>query len=370
MVTPSNQGKIRGKLESEAIKYTLNELRRFVDFFELSNENLGKMDKDSMKNIPERYIEECEGIAEGSGIDKNALLSLNFSPMLRQFFRDGCTAFTIPNGFTDDGSLLMLKNRDLVIRRMHPQVCSYSTLDGYNDFIGIVSAGNVTWYQGVNEKGLVVFNTAVPHQKYMDAMSIPIMIRRILEECDNVDEALRFVKNKDHNVGSNAFLGDNEKAVILEIKSGFPIHIQEVEKPECRTNRWIFHSNHDNSERSSILHRLQSETRLERGKQLLKGTQNFTMETLQRFSRDHEHGPGSYSICRHSSFTGSPIDKMMSSCTLSCQIFKVGTKVETSISLGQPCRTDFIHLDYGQEIPLSIASGRTWLEDSKSMKNN
>ena len=128
MVTPSNQGKIRGKLESEAIKYTLNELRRFVDFFELGNENLGKMDKDSMKNIPERYIEECEGIAEGSGIDKNALLSLNFSPMLRQFFRDGCIAFTIPNGFTDDGSLLMLKNRDLVIRRMHPQVCSYSTL--------------------------------------------------------------------------------------------------------------------------------------------------------------------------------------------------------------------------------------------------
>ena len=55
MVTPSNQGKIRGKLESEAIKYTLNELRRFVDFFELGNENLGKMDKDSVKNIPERY---------------------------------------------------------------------------------------------------------------------------------------------------------------------------------------------------------------------------------------------------------------------------------------------------------------------------
>ena len=75
MVTPSNQGKIRGKVESEAIKYTLDELKRFADFFELGNKNLGKVDKDSIKNIPERYIEECEGIAEGSGIDKNTLLA-------------------------------------------------------------------------------------------------------------------------------------------------------------------------------------------------------------------------------------------------------------------------------------------------------
>jgi predicted choloylglycine hydrolase len=368
MVNPLEQGKNRGKKETRVIRHALDELRRFVDFFDLKSEDFMKVERDRLKSVPERYLEECEGIAEGSGHSSEELLALNFSAGIRRFFRESCTAFAVPKSHTVDGSILLMKNRDLRVRRAHPQVFAYSRLDGYNGFMGVTSAGSVNWYQGVNEKGLVAFNTAVPHQPFKEAMSISVMIRRLLEECDSVDEALRFIEGNEHNSGSNLFLGNHERAVIVEVKSGFPLHTLEVKKPECRANRWLFHANRDNIDRDSILHRLQSEIRLERGRQLLKGEEKIGVEALQRFSRDHEHGPGSYSICRHPSFTGSPLEKLMASCTLSCQIFKVGEYVENYVSLGQPCQTDFTCLSYGQEITVGLASGDVWLENSRRQR--
>ena len=368
MVAPFEQGESRGRKERNAVKHTLDELERFVDFFDLKIDDFMKVKDETMKFVPERYVEECEGIAEGSGLSGEALKALNFGAGIRRFFREGCTAFAIPKSHTDDGSVLLMKNRDLGVRRIHPQVFSYSELDGYNSFMGVVSAGNVNWYQGVNEKGLVAFNTAVPHRPYREAMSISVMIRRILEECDDVDEALKLINADEYNAGSNLFLGDPERASIVELKSGFPPHVSEVERPECRANRWLFHADQGKGDRDSILHKLQSETRIERGRQLLKGKESVGVEDLQRFSRDHEHGPGSYSICRHPSFTGSPLDKLMSSCTLSCQIFKVGVNVETFVSLGRPCQTDFVRLKYGQGVPKDIASGEAWLENLRNSK--
>jgi hypothetical protein len=368
MVAPFKQGESRGRKERNAVKHTLDELARFVDFFDLKIDDLMKVKDENMKFVPERYVEECEGMAEGSGLSGEALKALNFGAGIRRFFREGCTAFAIPRSHTDDGSVLLMKNRDLGVRRIHPQVFSYSELDGYNSFMGVVSAGNVNWYQGVNERGLVAFNTAVPHRPYREAMSISVMIRRILEECDDVDEALKLINADEYSAGSNLFLGDPGRASIVELKSGFPLHVSEVESPECRANRWLFHADQGKGDRDSILHKLQSETRIERGRQLLKGKEKIGVEALQRFSRDHEHGPGSYSICRHPSFTGSPLDKLMSSCTLSCQIFKVGVNVETFVSLGQPCQTDFVRLKYGQGAPEDIASGEAWLEDLRNPK--
>jgi hypothetical protein len=366
MVSPFEQGEKRGRMEKEAIRHALNELERAADFFEIPKDDFMKVDASRLKHVVERYVEECRGLAEGSGFGEDALNALSFGRGLWNLFREGCTAFAVPKTHSGDGSVLLMKNRDLGYRRVHPQVLAYSRLDGFNGFLGVVSGGNVNWYQGMNEEGLVAFNTATRCPPYQEGLSISIMLRRILEECDEVDGALAFIEKNAYNACSNVFLGDRERAVVVEIKSGYPPHVSEVEKPDCRANHYLFHANPDENTRDETLSRLQTLTRYERARELLKEKEKVGIEDLQMFSRDHNHGPGSYSICRHAAYVGNRIEKLTSSSTLSSQIFKVGEKLETYVALGRPCSSEFVRVEYGQEIPADLASGKTWLENLKT----
>jgi predicted choloylglycine hydrolase len=366
MVSPFEQGVLRGKVENRAIRHTLEELERAHGFFDIPREDFLKVNESSLKHVPERYVEECRGMAEGSGLTEDELMSLNFGKGVRDLFEEGCTAFAVPMGRSGDGSVLLMKNRDLGYRRIHPQVLVYSRLDGFNSFLGVVSGGSVHWYQGMNEKGLVAFNTATPSPPYEEGISISVLIRRMLEECGNVGEALSFIRSSHYNAGSNLFLGDRERVAIVEVKSGFPPHVWEIEKPDCRANHYLFHSNPEDSTREDVLRRLQTLTRYERAKQLVGGSESIRVDHLKAFSRDHANGPGSYSICRHAAFVGSPLEKLSSSSTLSSQIFRLGEELETHVALGRPCSSEFIGITFEQEIPKDLASGSIWLENLKN----
>jgi len=372
MTSPFVQGRRRGFTEREAILQRLREVYKALEFFELDRETLLKVDENKLKHVPERYLEECRGIAEGAGVKYEEIVALNYILMFYQLFKDGCTAFIIPKNYSTDESVMLLKNRDLGFRRLHPQVLSYSELDGYNKFIGVTSAGSVCWYQGVNEKGLIAFNTATPCQiidpTRAQGMSISTIIRRILEECDSVDDALKFILNSEYNACSNLFLADYEKTVIVELKAGFSPYIWEISEPDCRSNHYLFHINPEVKDKMEILARQQTLTRYARGKKLLKMKEKISIEDLIEISRDHFYGPGPSSICRHPPIIGNPLTKIMSSTTLSAQIFKLGEEIETYVALGYPCQSEFIKLKFGDEIPRKLASGEAWLKQYEEQK--
>lgn len=369
MTSPFKQGKWRGLIERKAIQYRLREVYKVLEFFEMDKEMLLKVDENKLKYIPERYLEECRGIAEGAQVKYEEIVALNYAIMIHQLFKDECTAFIIPKNYSIDESVMLLKNRDLGFRRLHPQVLSYSKLDGYNSFIGVTSAGSVCWYQGINEKGLVAFNTATPCQIIdpipAQGMSISTIIRRILEECDSVDDALKFILNAKYNACSNLFLADYERTVIVELKAGFSPYIWEINEPDCRSNHYLFHINPEVKDKMEILVRQQTLTRYARGKMLLKIKEKFSLEDIIEISRDHFNGPSPSSICRHPPIIGSPLMKILSSTTLSAQIFRIGEKIETYVALGYPCQSKFIHLEFGDKIPATLASGEAWLNQYK-----
>ena len=367
MTSPFNQGFERGVREAGALRYRLNLVKNLLELLELKVEDYLKVNDAKLKYVPQRFLEEAEGIAKGSGLSVSEVLALDFGLSVDKLFMDGCTAFAIPSGFTLDGSVMLMKNRDLGFRRLHPQVLSYSKLDGYNRFIGVVTAGSVCWYQGVNEHGLVAFNTATPQQiidpTSAQGMSIPVIIRRILEECSSVDEALKFISGSQFNAFSNLFLSDRERIVIVELKAGFTPYIWEVKEPDCRSNHYLFHVNPDVQDELELLVRQQTLVRYTRGRMLLKGVEKFSVETLMGFSRDHFHGPSPYSICRHPPIVGSPLTALLSSTTLSSQIFKVGIGgVEVYTAIGYPCQSEFIHTVFGESIPIEAADGRLWFK--------
>ncbi len=96
---------------------------------------------------------------------------------------------------------------------------------------------------------------------------------------------------------------------------------------------------------------------------MLKTADKVSVDDLIRFSRDHANGPGSYSVCRHNSYIGTELEKLLSSSTISSQIFKIGEKVETWVALGRPCQTEFKHLHWRDTVPEPLASGQHWLEN-------
>jgi len=372
MTSPFEQGRRRGELEKSAIRHVLDEVYRFIDFFEIERDQFLKVDKEKLKFVPERFLEECRGLAEGAESSYEEIVAVNFSTVIGRLFRDGCTAFIVPKGCSEDGSVMLLKNRDLGLRRLHPQVLSYSQLDGYNEFLGVTDAGSAYWYQGVNKKGLVVFNTATPCQPLdptdAQGMATPILVRRMLEECDNVDEAIKFIETNTYSACSNLFLGDCERTAIVEIKAGFKPHVWEIENLDCRSNHYLFHTNPEEKTKEEILSRLQTQTRYARGKQLIaeKGEEKIGVNDLQQFSKDHSNGPSPYSVCRHPPVVGTPLEKLMSSTTLSAEIFKLGDEIETFVALGYPCQTEFVKLKYDEAVPEPLASGTLWLEKLKT----
>lgn len=226
MTTPHKQGRMRGRLEKPGIKHILGEIERAAGFFNQSLEDFLKVDRENLRHIPDRCIEECDGIAEGADIPGEMALGLNFGKGPSGLFREGCTAFAVPGQCSAYGVPMLMKNRDLGYRRIHPQVLAYSRLSGYNELLGVTTAGNAYWYQGVNEKGLVAYNTATLCGKYEEGMPINILVRRLLEECDTVDEALHFIDSEKVSACSNLFLSDREKMVVAELKNGFPVHVE------------------------------------------------------------------------------------------------------------------------------------------------
>lgn len=365
MVTPYEQGLVRGKSEVDSIRHTLDEMARLQDFFEIQKK--GSPDIESLaKYIPKRYQEELKGIAEGSGFSEERIFALNSLFYILRKFSEGCTSFIIPRTHTENGANLLMKNRDLGYRRLNPQVCTYSKLDGLNAFIGIVNGGYINWYQGMNEKQLVVFNNFTPSPKFEEGIPIPVLIRRILEECDDVEEALNFIKKNRISGGSNVFLGDTERTFVVELKSGYPPYMWDIKKPDCRSNHYIFHDNPKPVTEREYLLRQQTLTRYERGKQLLEECEKIGASKMQEFSRDHTHGPGSSSICRHIAFIGTPMSKLLSSSTISSQIFDTGERMVTYVALGQPCSSEFHKIEFGDEIPKELRSGNVWLKNLKS----
>ncbi|MFP3950614.1 MAG: C45 family autoproteolytic acyltransferase/hydrolase [Candidatus Bathyarchaeia archaeon] len=363
MVLPFEQGEIRGKREKESIRHILDEVKRATSFFDVDNDNFLEINEDNLKHIPERYVEEARGMASGSGFTEEQLLGINFGKGIRNLFREGCTAFAIPSDYTPGGGTLLLKNRDLGYRRLHPQVLSYSRLDGYNEFLGVTTGGNAFWYQGINNKRLVAFNTATRCGKYMEGVGINILITRILEECDDVEEALDLIDSEQIDACSNLFLADRDQIKIVELKRGFPNHVTEVDKPQARANHYLYHDNAEATGSEDTLRMLQTKTRFERARQLLNSKEEIGVKDLIRFSRDHDHGPNSYSICRHAAFVGTNLDKLLSSSTLSSQIFCIGEKIESYVALGRPCQTEFLHYCYGEEITDPMVSGKMWLDN-------
>ncbi|MBN2311315.1 MAG: hypothetical protein JXR94_20225, partial [Candidatus Hydrogenedentes bacterium] len=163
-------------------------------------------------HIPERHRRELEGLADGAGVDLQMLRRFHVLSVLSE--RD-CSVFAVFGKATGNGhvfhgrnfdwnmSLGLQDNAALILYKPEGMVPFASA--GYLGTVGILSGMNM---EGIAVGQVGAINTDGRHR------GIPLMflLRRILEEAHDVDDATRIIQNARRTVGYNYLVADGDAA--------------------------------------------------------------------------------------------------------------------------------------------------------------
>ncbi len=136
--------------------------------------------------IPQKYIEEMHGLAEGSETDFNDILLLNLFP---EMFH--CCGITASHNASIDGSLYHARvldyseGKDLqssaVLIIAKPNEC--------HSFMNVTYAGFIGSVTGMNEKKIAIGEIGGQGYEHWDGMPMSFLLRSILEKANTLDEA-------------------------------------------------------------------------------------------------------------------------------------------------------------------------------------
>ncbi len=194
--TPYEVGVEHGRKLSELIEayYSFNRilLRDIPD--EVASKIVSQVQEAMEKFYPDA-LDEIRGIADGSGLEYENVLLMNFASEVKRSVQGGCTAFTAVGDSTINSKTIMAKTRDLRYQAYHPfQIAMKVCVPGKFDvFLAEAFAGRVVTGCGINEHGLGLILNIVNINDFDGSIGIQrsFLARFILENCENVKEAVK-----------------------------------------------------------------------------------------------------------------------------------------------------------------------------------
>ncbi len=342
---------------------------------------LGKA-KEEMGLLPDRFIEEIAGIADGSRLAFGDVLAYNLYGDRVRGASDGCTVMMAVGAAGHDGNTLFMKNSDQVgsdamvgpdfDRNKEIYVIQVIAPDQGNRMIGVSAAGRTGIKMGLNDKGVAtgsnIARTVELRERKVDITKIRAsdrtqLMRQGLEK-DTAAAAASYVTSllldNPTSTPGNIEFADSREAVIIE--GSYTHHALEVirDRVAARTNRFqVLEYTNQPEDVSSVC-------RYQRAMELLRQSEGqLTIEKLIAFSRDHANGPGPNSICRH----GSHYQEETSLGAAVIEIDRQSPQKSTIVmALGKPChawRAEAAILKLTmeaspREVPTGFVDGSVW----------
>lgn len=168
--------------------------------------------------VPERTLEEMEGLADGAGISIRDLQRVHALPELTSA---ACASFAAAGPATVDGKLIQIRNLDWAIQSdvqryaalfVHHPVRGHAFVNiGWLGFMGVIS--------GISDRGISVSEIgAESAEAGLDGVPMPFLLRRVLEDSDGLKEAVEILRAGPRTVGYNYLFADAgaKQAVALE----------------------------------------------------------------------------------------------------------------------------------------------------------
>lgn len=248
---------------------------------------------------------------------------------------EGCSNLLVPAD-RSASSPMVLKNRDIKSRGFRPQVVlEVPPLGPFNGFLTTTTAGNPLVYQGVNTAGLVVANTFVDNRREgvaeAERLRNGVLVRDLLEQCESVGAAIERVETlpTEDAKGLTLFLADGTDAELLEIDPAGGRVEGVADGITARTNHFPGTDGTDGASTTLRLQRLR-----ELAASLPAAVEPSDLDSV---ARDHRHGPGANSICRHPTTGDGDPECLTESTTVGSAVF-VGGDARMRAVQGHPCQ--------------------------------
>ncbi|MDS0476050.1 C45 family peptidase [Natrinema sp. 1APR25-10V2] len=370
--TFADQARRRAETERAAVEWAVGELESLIAAESVDLEPLLEYSRRSRESMPDRHVRAYEAMAETFDVDPDVYEAYAFaySDLCDELADEpaadpsrGCTNALVSPPRTAREGPLVLKNRDIAGRGVRPKsIIEQPSIDDYHGFLTVDTCGTIMCYKGVNDQGLVAANTYIdanrddvePEAQYRNGT----VVRRVLEECATVDEARELLASIPTRqlMAQTLFLADGDEAALLEVNPLEERIAVDDDGGVVRTNHFVL-SRSDATESSRCRRKRAAELLADVGDEIDR-------EYLWRIARDHAHGPGNDSICRHPE-PETDEHAFGQLTTASAAVFEGGSPT-VEFAMGNPCGTEAARWSFGDEIPSPLRTGGQWLERRRS----
>lgn len=178
--------------------------------------------------IPKRFLIECDAVSKAAGITLATGRNINyFSEMFH------CSGVAVCASATTKGQVVHARVLDYM---SDVNLQNYATLivfmpEKYNNWLSVSYAGFIGTVTAMNEKGLAMGQIGGRGEGKWDGLPMSFMMRRVMEECATVEEALSLMKKTPLTCNYYYILSDKNKSMRGVIAfAGSPLEILEPGK--------------------------------------------------------------------------------------------------------------------------------------------
>ncbi len=167
------------------------------------------------KFVPDRFYEELQGVADGSGLALDEIIAANFIPELFH-----CSGFAISGRATKDGTLYHGRVLDYGCdwRLQEFAVLTVAEPEGKIPFVNVTYAGFIGSVTGMNAERISIGEMGGAGLGHWAGVPMAFLFRMALEEADSLDEAVAIFHDNPRTCEYYYVIADGEtgQAVGLE----------------------------------------------------------------------------------------------------------------------------------------------------------
>lgn len=177
------------------------------------------------------FIEEVEGIAEGSGQPLEQLLMFSFEEELAP--GEHCTTLAVKNHKT----IYFAHNEDWDLGL--PLYIIKAKPNKKPEFLSVGQAGQFPGAIGFNERGLVFSNNSISTKINFNGLPKVYCLRKFLE-CESIDDAISSITRHDRAIGNNSVMvSAREKRITTLEWSPHDFVLEEIDHGLAHTNHFL-----------------------------------------------------------------------------------------------------------------------------------
>jgi len=226
--SPYEMGYQNGFLLKDRIQEAMQWCMQQITDMGFSYEDLVNCAQAIEPHIPQEYVHEMQGLADGADMNYTDVLIANIGPdaELCGARSTECNGFVVFGNATVNGHLYHGRSLDHPLSLPHEPIgliTVYEPENG-NTFVSVGFPGSIGVLSGMNEGGISLgWTGSFTNDLTSDGMLSLLMFREVLQYSNNLTEAINIICQTDRTLGWNILLGDgkNLNACVVETSANY-----------------------------------------------------------------------------------------------------------------------------------------------------